>query len=175
MAQIIETPLLNRLNYPTLIASKASRVKEAARGGTVIEFGLRRGPAAGADAGTRAALIGGCDFSSNVAVSHAMGIDPKGTHAHSMIQAFVALGRGELEAFRSYASVYPDETILLVDTVDVLGSGVPNAIRVFEEMRAAGLSREKAERQLGWVPEVDLEEGLKRLMAWRAADNQRRA
>ncbi len=138
MAQILETPLLNRLNYPTLIATKASRVKEAARGGLVMEFGMRRGPEAGADAGGRAALIGGCDFTSNVAVSEALGIDPKGTHAHSMVQAFMALGLGELEAFRRYASLYPDETILLVDTIDVLESGVPNAIRVFEELRDAG-------------------------------------
>lgn len=138
MAQILETPLLNRLNYPTLIATKASRVKEAARGGLVMEFGMRRGPEAGADAGGRAALIGGCDFTSNVAVSSALGIDPKGTHAHSMVQAFMALGLGELGAFRRYASLYPDETILLVDTIDVVESGVPNAIRVFEELRDAG-------------------------------------
>lgn len=138
MAQILETPLLNRLNYPTLVATKASRVKEAARGGLVMEFGLRRGPESGAHAGTRAALIGGSDFTSNVAVSHAMGIDPKGTHAHSMVQAFMALGLGELEAFRRYASLYPDETVLLVDTIDVLGSGVPNAITAFEELRASG-------------------------------------
>lgn len=74
MAQILETPFLNRLNYPTLVATKASRVKEAGRGTPVLEFGMRRGPASGADAGGRAALIGGCDFSSNVALSHAVGL-----------------------------------------------------------------------------------------------------
>lgn len=138
MAQILETAMLNRLNYPTLIATKASRVKEAARGGLVMEFGMRRGPHSGADAGGRAALIGGCDFTSNVAISSALGLDPKGTHAHSMVQAFMALGLGELEAFRRYARLYPDETTLLVDTIDVLGSGIPNAIRVFEELRRDG-------------------------------------
>ncbi|MFQ5523239.1 MAG: nicotinate phosphoribosyltransferase [Acidimicrobiia bacterium] len=138
MAQILETPLLNRLNYPTLIATKASRVKEAARGGMVLEFGMRRGPEAGVDAGGRAALIGGCDFTSNVALSRAVGLDPKGTHAHSMVQVYEALGLGELEAFRRFAYLYPEECVLLVDTIDVEESGVPNAIRVFEEMRARG-------------------------------------
>ena len=138
MAQILETPFLNRMNYPTLVATKASRVKEAARGGLVLEFGMRRGPESGADAGGRAALIGGCDYTSNVAVSEVMGLDPKGTHAHSMVQVFMALGRGELEAFRQFASLYPDECVLLVDTIDTIDSGVPNAITVFEELREAG-------------------------------------
>jgi nicotinate phosphoribosyltransferase len=136
MAQILETPFLNRLNYPTLVATKASRVKEAARERPVLEFGMRRGPASGADAGGRAALIGGCDFTSNVALSHAVGLDPKGTHAHSLVQVYLALGMGELEAFRRFAAAYPDECILLVDTIDVLTSGVPNAIKVFNELLA---------------------------------------
>ena len=138
MAQILETPFLNRLNYPTLIATKAARVDDAARGATVLEFGMRRGPHSGAHAGGRAALVGGADFTSNVALSHAVGLDPKGTHAHSMVQAFIALGFSELEAFRKFADLYPDECILLVDTIDVLGSGVPNAIKIFEELRADG-------------------------------------
>jgi nicotinate phosphoribosyltransferase len=138
MAQVLETPFLNRLNYPTLVATKAARVAQAARGATVLEFGMRRGPHSGVHAGGRAALIGGADFTSNVALSHAAGLDPKGTHAHSMVQAFIALGSSELEAFRKFADMYPDECVLLVDTVDVLGSGVPNAIRVFEELRGAG-------------------------------------
>jgi nicotinate phosphoribosyltransferase len=138
MAQILETPLLNRLNYPTLVATKASRVKEAARGGMVLEFGMRRGPEAGVGAGGRAALIGGCDFTSNVALSRAVGLDPKGTHAHSMVQVYEALGMGELEAFRHFAGLYPDECVLLVDTIDVEDSGVPNAIQVFEELRSRG-------------------------------------
>ncbi len=113
-------------------------MKEAARGGSVLEFGLRRGPEAGAHAGGLGALIGGCDFTSNVALSDAVGLDPKGTHAHSMIQAFMALGLGELEAFRRYAALFPDECVLLVDTVDILGSGVPNAIEVFKELKSKG-------------------------------------
>ena len=138
MAQLIETPVLNHLNYQTLVATKASRIREAARGAPILEFGMRRAHERGANAGTRAALIGGADFSSNVGVSQVMGVRPKGTHAHSMVQAFLALGGTELEAFRAYAELYPDDCVLLVDTIDTLGSGVPNAIRVFEELRAGG-------------------------------------
>jgi nicotinate phosphoribosyltransferase len=138
LVQILETALLNHLNYPTLIATKASRIHEAAGGRPALEFGMRRGPAFGANAGGRAALIGGADFTSNVGVSHEMGVDPKGTHAHSMVQVFMALGYGELEAFRAYADVYPDDCILLVDTIDTLDSGIPNAITVFDELRAGG-------------------------------------
>lgn len=138
MGQILETALLNRLNYPTLIATKASRIHESGRGRPVLEFGMRRGPAEGVNAGSRAALIGGADFTSNVGMSHAMGVDPKGTHAHSMVQAFMALGEGELEAFRAFAETYPDDCILLVDTINTLDSGVPNAIVVFRELAKAG-------------------------------------
>lgn len=138
MTQILETPFLNRLNYPTLIATKAARVDDAARGSTVLEFGMRRGPHTGVHAGGRAALIGGADYTSNVALSHAVGLDPKGTHAHSLVQAFMALGDSELEAFRRFARQYPDECILLVDTIDVEDSGIPNAIVVFKELKAAG-------------------------------------
>jgi nicotinate phosphoribosyltransferase len=138
MAQLLETSLLNKLNYQTLVATKASRVRESGQGRPLLEFGLRRGQDAGANAGARAALIGGADFSSNVGLSCALGYPPKGTHGHSMVQAFMALGEGELAAFRAYARVYPDDCLLLVDTIDTLGSGVPNAIRVFEELRAAG-------------------------------------
>lgn len=138
VAQLLETSLLNHLNYPTLVATKASRVAESARGGTVLEFGTRRGPGFGANVGARAALIGGADFTSNVGMSHHVGLQPKGTHGHSMVQAFMALGLGELGAFRAYADVYPDDCVLLVDTVDTLGSGVPNAIVVFEELRRRG-------------------------------------
>ncbi len=138
IAQILETSLLNHLNYQTLIATKASRVVESARGGTVLEFGMRRGPDSGTNAGTRAALIGGAHFSSNVGLSHTMGLPAQGTHAHSMVQVFMALGGSELEAFRAFAWVYPDDCVLLVDTVDTLDSGVPNAITVFREMQARG-------------------------------------
>lgn len=138
MTQILETSLLNHLNYQTLIATKASRVVEAARHGTVLEFGMRRGPARAANAGARAALIGGVNFTSNVGMSHVLGLPPKGTHAHSMVQVFIAMGGDELEAFRAFAATYPDDCVLLVDTVDTLHSGVPNAIRVFRELRERG-------------------------------------
>ncbi len=138
IAQILETSLLNHLNYQTLIATKAARIKESGRGKVMLEFGLRRGQDKGANAGTRAALIGGADYTSNVGLSHVLGYPPKGTHAHSMVQLFMALGQGELEAFRAYADVYPDDCLLLVDTIDTLESGIPNAIRVFEELRKKG-------------------------------------
>jgi nicotinate phosphoribosyltransferase len=138
MAQILESPLLNQINYQTLIATKACRIRESARGGLLLEFGLRRAQDRGANAGARAALIGGADFTSNVGISHALGYPPKGTHAHSMVQAFLALGQTELDAFRAFAEVYPDDCILLVDTIDTLESGVPNAIRAFEELRRKG-------------------------------------
>ncbi len=138
LAQIVETSLLNHINFQTLIATKASRVVEAARGRPVLEFGMRRAPDRGATAASRASLVGGADFSSNVGMSHAVGFPPKGTHAHSMVQVFMALGEGELGAFRAYADIYPDECILLVDTINTLDSGLPNAIRVFEELEARG-------------------------------------
>jgi len=138
MAQILETPLLNHLNYQTLIATKASRIRDIGRGQVMLEFGLRRGHDRGANAGTRAALIGGADFSSNVGISAVLGFPPKGTHAHSMVQLFIALGMSELDAFRAYAQVYPDDTVLLVDTINTLESGIPNAIKVFEELRRKG-------------------------------------
>lgn len=138
LAQLIETPLLNQLNFQTLIATKAARVKAAARGGTVLEFGTRRGPERGATASSRASLVGGADFTSAVGVSYEVGFPPKGTHAHSMVQVFMALGEGELGAFRAYADTYPDQCLLLVDTIDSLRSGVPNAITVFEELRSRG-------------------------------------
>jgi nicotinate phosphoribosyltransferase len=138
MAQILETSLLNHLNYQTLIATKAARIHESGRGRLLLEFGLRRGHEKGANAGARAALIGGADFTSNVGISHVLGTPPKGTHAHSMVQLFMSLGMSELDAFRAYADVYPDDCLLLVDTIDTLESGVPNAIRVFEELRREG-------------------------------------
>ncbi|MGC9523763.1 MAG: nicotinate phosphoribosyltransferase, partial [Anaerolineae bacterium] len=138
MAQILETPLLNHLNYQTLIATKAARIHQSGRGRLLLEFGLRRAQGRAANAGARAALIGGADFTSNVGISHVLGYPPKGTHAHSMVQAFMALGGTELDAFQAYADVYPDDCLLLVDTVDTLESGVPNAIKVFENLRRKG-------------------------------------
>lgn len=138
MAQILETSLLNHLNFQTLIATKAARIREIGRSQIMMEFGLRRAQGKGANAGARAALIGGADYTSNVGVSHVLGYPPKGTHAHSMVQLFITLGMGELEAFRAYAEIYPDDCSLLVDTINTLESGVPNAIKVFEELRAKG-------------------------------------
>jgi nicotinate phosphoribosyltransferase len=122
MAQILETSLLNHLNYQTLIATKAARVRHSGRGRLLLEFGLRRAQERGASAGARAALISGADFSSNVGISHVLGYPPKGTHAHSMVQVFMTLGEGELGAFHAYAEVYPDDCLLLVDTIDTLES-----------------------------------------------------
>ena len=134
-AQLVETAILNIINHQSLIATKASRVDYAAGGG-VMEFGLRR--AQGPDAGTlgaRAAVIGGCTGTSNVLAGELYGIPVQGTHAHSWIMSFP----DELTAFRAYAKLYPSACILLADTYDTLGSGVPNAIRVFQEMRDAGI------------------------------------
>lgn len=137
-AQLLETYLLNTLNYQTLIATKASRIHQAGRGGLLLEFGARRAQGAAALAGARAALIGGADFTSNAGISHVLGYPPKGTHAHSMIQVFMAMGGSELDAFRAYADIYPDDCLLLVDTLDTLNSGIPNAIRIFEDLRKNG-------------------------------------
>jgi nicotinate phosphoribosyltransferase len=138
MAQILETPLLAHLNYQTLVATKAARMVESGRGRPVLEFGLRRAHGKGGNAGARGALIGGASFTSNVAVSRALGLPPKGTHAHSMVQLFMALGEGELGAFRAFADLYPDDCLLLVDTVDTLQSGVPHALQVFGELKRKG-------------------------------------
>ena len=134
-AQLIETAILNLLNHQSLIATKASRVVYAAKGDGVMEFGLRRaqGPDAGLY-GARAAMIGGCIGTSNVLTGQMFQIPVKGTHAHSWIMSFP----DEYTAFKTYAELYPNACILLVDTYDVLNSGVPNAIRVFREMKEAG-------------------------------------
>ena len=138
MAQILETSLLNHLNYQILIATKASRIRQSGQKKLMLEFGMRRGPERGANAGTRAALIGGADFSSNVSASLLTGLAPKGTHAHSMVQVFMALGETELDAFRAYADIYPDDCLLLVDTINTLESGIPNAIKIFEQLKQNG-------------------------------------
>lgn len=134
-AQLLETALLNIINHQTLIATKASRVVQAAGDDSVLEFGLRRaqGPDAGIY-GARAAIIGGCDATSNVMTAELFRIPVKGTHAHSWVMSFPT----ELDAFRAYANVFPDGCLLLVDTYDTLKSGVPNAIAVFHELRARG-------------------------------------
>lgn len=135
-AQLMETAILNIINHQSLIATKAARVCHAARGDGIMEFGLRR--AQGPDAGTygaRAAVIGGCIGTSNVLCGQLFDVPVKGTHAHSWIMSFP----DEYSAFKAYADMYPNACILLVDTYETLKSGVPNAIKVFTEMREAGI------------------------------------
>ncbi len=136
-AQLVETALLTIINHQSLIATKASRVVYAAKGDGIMEFGLRRaqGPDAGIY-GARAAVIGGCVGTSNVLTGQLFDVPVLGTHAHSWIMSF----EDELTAFRTYAKLYPDACTLLVDTYDTLRSGVPNAIKVFTEMREAGIA-----------------------------------
>ena len=134
-AQLIETAILNIINHQSLIATKAARVVNAARGDGIMEFGLRR--AQGPDAGTygaRAAVIGGCIGTSNVLTGKLFDVPVLGTHAHSWIMSFP----DEYTAFKTYAELYPNACTLLVDTYDTLKSGVPNAIRIFKEMKEAG-------------------------------------
>lgn len=135
-AQLVETAILNIINHQSLIATKAARVCYAARGDGVMEFGLRRaqGPDAGIY-GARAAVIAGCVGTSNVLTGQMFHVPVLGTHAHSWIMSFP----DEYTAFKTYAKMYPNSCTLLVDTYDVLKSGVPNAIRVFEEMREEGI------------------------------------
>ena len=135
-AQLVETAILNIINHQSLIATKAARVCYAAKGDGVMEFGLRRaqGPDAGIF-GARAAVIGGCIGTSNVLTGQMFDVPVLGTHAHSWIMSFP----DEYTAFKTYAQMYPTACTLLVDTYDVLKSGVPNAIRVFEEMRESGV------------------------------------
>lgn len=135
-AQLVETAILNIMNHQCLIATKAARVCYAADGDGVMEFGLRR--AQGPDSGTygaRAAMIGGCAGTSNVLAGQMFDVPVLGTHAHSWIMSFP----DEYTAFREYARLYPNACTLLVDTYDTLKSGIPNAIRVFTEMRDAGI------------------------------------
>ena len=134
-AQLIETAILNIINHQSLIATKAARVVNAARGDGIMEFGLRR--AQEPDAGTygaRAAVIGGCIGTSNVLTGKLFDVPVLGTHAHSWIMSFP----DEYTAFKTYAELYPNACTLLVDTYDTLKSGVPNAIRIFKEMQEAG-------------------------------------
>ncbi len=134
-AQLVETAILNIINHQSLIATKASRVCYAAQNDGVMEFGLRRaqGPDAGI-LGARASVIGGCSGTSNVLAGQVFNVPVKGTHAHSWIMSFP----DEYTAFKTYAELYPEACILLIDTYDTLKSGLPNAIRVFKEMRESG-------------------------------------
>ncbi|NTW72983.1 MAG: nicotinate phosphoribosyltransferase [Eubacteriaceae bacterium] len=134
-AQIIETPLLSIVNHQTLIATKAARIVQAAEGDSVLEFGLRR--AHGSEAGlygARAAIIGGCIGTSNVESEFLIDIASKGTMSHSFILSYPT----EYDAFKTYSKYNDNNLILLVDTYNTLESGVPNAIKVFSELKAAG-------------------------------------
>lgn len=136
-AQLVETALLNVINFQSLVATKSARICQSAGEDNVIEFGLRR--AQGIDGGltaSRAAYIGGCVATSNAQAGMVYGIPVRGTHAHSWVSAF----ENELAAFRKFVEVYPSNPILLVDTYDTLASGVPNAIKVGLEMKDRGQS-----------------------------------
>ncbi|WP_261663657.1 nicotinate phosphoribosyltransferase [Deinococcus sp. Marseille-Q6407] len=138
-AQLVETALLNTLNFQTLVATKAARCVIAAasspHGGEVVEFGARRaqGPN-GSLSAARAAFVGGAGATSNVEAGLRYGLPLSGTHSHAWVQSFGS----ELEAFRAYAKIYPDSTVLLLDTVDTLKSGLVNALTVARELREAG-------------------------------------
>lgn len=132
--QILETLLLNVLNFESLIATKASRMKYAAGDKTVLDFGLRRAQGFGGIQASKAAFIGGVEATSNVYSSFVSDIPASGTMAHSWIQSF----DDEITAFRKYAEYYPDDCILLVDTYDTLNIGVPNAIKVGKELEQRG-------------------------------------
>ena len=130
-AQLIETMILLSVNHQSLIATKASRIVRAAQGRAVSEFGARRAQGyAGAVFGARAAYIAGCVGTSNTLCEMLYGIPCNGTMAHSWVQSF----ENEYEAFKAYAEIYPDNCILLIDTFNVLNSGIKNAIRVFDEV-----------------------------------------
>jgi nicotinate phosphoribosyltransferase len=133
-AQVVETLLLNIINFESLIATKASRVKSAAGSKRVVDFGLRRAQGLGGIHATKAAIIGGIDATSNVYAAYHNGFEVSGTQAHSWVQSFA----DELTAFRKYAEVYPDSCILLVDTYNTLRSGLPNAITVAKELEQRG-------------------------------------
>jgi nicotinate phosphoribosyltransferase len=132
--QLIESMLLNIINFESLIATKAFRIKQAAGDRIFSDFGLRRAQGLGAIHASRAAFIGGASSTSNVLAAKLFDIPPSGTQAHSWIQSFDS----ELEAFRAYAKIHPENTILLVDTYNTLNSGIPNAIIVAHEMEKEG-------------------------------------
>ena len=133
-AQIIETLLLNILNFQTLIATKASRMRQAAEGRILIDFGLRRAQGPGGYYASRAAFIGGFDGTSNVRAARDYDIPASGTMAHSFIESY----DDELSAFTHFAEVQPRDCVLVVDTYDTLKSGIPNAIKVAKKMEEKG-------------------------------------
>ena len=142
-AQFVETMILLTINHQTLIATKASRITRAAQGRVVLEFGSRRAQSYdGAIFGARASYIGGCHGTACVMSDRDYGIPAGGTMAHSWVQMFPS----EYDAFKAYAEIYPDNCVFLVDTYNVLKSGVVNAIRVADEVLAPMGKRPKAIR-----------------------------
>ncbi len=135
-AQIVETLLLNILNFQTLIATKAARMRHEAGDRVLVDFGLRRAQGAGGYYATRAAVTGGFDATSNVRAGRDFQIPIAGTMAHSLIQSYDS----ELQAFRDFAAYRPNDCVLLVDTYDTIKSGLPNAIIVGREMKERGES-----------------------------------
>ena len=134
-AQIVESLVLNTINFQSLIATKSARVTMAARDKKVLEFGLRRAQGRdGAMSATRASYIGGVMSTSNALAAKELGIQASGTMAHSWVMAFPS----ELESFKAYAELYPDATTLLIDTYDTIASGLPNAITVGKMMAKKG-------------------------------------
>lgn len=133
-AQIIETLILNLLNFESLIATKASRLRSVAGTRRVVDFGLRRSQGFGGIHASKAAVIGGLDATSNVYAAYHYSLEVTGTQAHSWIQSF----NDELAAFRKFAEIFPDKCVLLVDTYSTLRSGVPNAIMVAKELEQKG-------------------------------------
>ena len=134
-AQLIEGMLLNTINFQSLIATKASRLAHATKGAPIMEFGLRRAQGSdGALTASRAAFIGGCSATSNTLAGKVFNIPVAGTMAHSWIMSH----QSELESFRNFATLYPDNAVLLIDTYDTLGSGIENAIIVGKELQARG-------------------------------------
>jgi nicotinate phosphoribosyltransferase len=132
--QIVETVLLNILNFQTLIATKASRIRHSAGNKILIDMGLRRAHATGGYLAARAAAIGGVNSTSNVVAAKDFDIAASGTMAHSFIQSYI----DEFQAFRDFAKIRPKNCVLLVDTYNTLKSGVPNAITVAKEMEKRG-------------------------------------
>lgn len=133
-AQIVETVLLNILNFQTLIATKASRIRHSAGDKILLDMGLRRAHATGGYYATRAAVVGGFDSTSNVKAAEDFNIPCSGTMAHSFIQSY----DDELEAFRDFARIRPINCVLLIDTYNTLKSGLPHAITVAKEMQERG-------------------------------------
>ncbi len=132
--QLIETLLLNVLNYQSLVATKAARIRYVSEGKVLSDFGLRRAQSYGAIMASRAAVIGGFNNTSNVFAARKYNIPYAGTMAHSFIECFDS----EIEAFRAYANIFPESSVLLADTYNTLGQGVPNAIIVAKELEAKG-------------------------------------